>query len=402
VSFLFNYAAIGFFFVILASNSMALFGYLIFSSAQPGWNARFTTSISFNLLVGLIALIAMFAVYYDRTVFRGIDYADIGIAAVRAEMNRAGERGGLLSNFGNLFSVAIYLPLINIIFDWEKWSRGRYGVLAIVIVGLGGLVYLTAGRTVVLVAIALITAAMLGRGAVGLPRLPSFLTVGRLVVSLAAILMLFGMIFALRADAFGAADAGDYLSQLCIHLAQPAIEIMSQCPATVRVSRVSWLDGFFNYSTAVLLYAFHVSWVSDAIISDNDQSVTTTFTGIQDLFLTRFGYQFSVTDYDGYFIPAASGLIHDFGYWITGIVFIGLGAMLKIFERNMQHGRMFLGRIAFCYVGGGLMLCVLISPINLPFFLLSIIAIGLIAVVTKLAAVFFGPQIRPPKMVDAV
>lgn len=381
---IFDFWAVGFLLILIGSSYLAFAGYAVASSRAVRVSRPCSTTTRFNLIIGAISLLGIVAIFYDRTSIRGIDYIDMGIAAARAELNRVGERGGLISIFGNLFSVIIYLPLVNLIFDWEKWGRQRYLVLAIVVAGLAGLTYLTAGRTVVLIAVALAAAAMLGRGALGMPRLPSFLTTGRLVASIAAISVLFGMIFALRADAFGAANAGDYLSQLCIHLSQPAIEIMSQCSSTPYVSGSKGVDDFANYSTAVLLYAFHVAWVGDVIIADQNPGLTTTFVGIQDMFLSRFGYQISATDYDGYFIPAAPGLVYDFGYLAMALTFILIGVLFGLFQRSMQTGHLFLGRIAFCYTGAALMLAVLISPANLPFYFLSIAAIGIIAVPTKM------------------
>lgn len=384
----FDHSTLGFFFLIFGSVFMTFLGYSISMIPRQAPIQAAASTARFNIVVGLIAVLGVLAIYYDRTVIRGIDYNEIGIAAARAELNRVGERGGLISNFGNLFSVAIYLPLINLVFDWEKWSRVRYAVLAIVVFGLAGLTYLTAGRTVILVAIALVAAAMFGRGATGSPRLPSFLTTGRLLASLLAILVLFGMIFSLRADAFGVSNAGDYLSQLCVHLSQPAIEIMSQCSSTIYNSGSVWIGNIINYATAVILYAFHVAWVSDAIIADGDQGVKITFVGIQALFLSRFGYQVTITDYDGYFVPAASGLVHDFGYAVMAAVFAVTGYLMGSFQRAMQSGRLFFGRIAFCYISGAVMISVLISPLSLPFYILSIISIGIIGVLTSVFGIF--------------
>lgn len=381
----FDFWAAGFFLILVGSSYLAFAGYALASARAVPVNTPCSTTARFNTVVGAVALLGIIAIFYDRTSLRGIDYIDMGIAAARAELNRVGERGGAISIFGNLFSVAIYLPLINLIFDWEKWGRERLFVLAIVIFGMAGLTYLTAGRTVILIAVAISAAAMLGRGALGMPRLPSFLTTGRLVASIAGISVVFGMIFALRANAFGAASAGDYLSQLCIHLSQPAIEIMSQCSTTPIVSGSPSFDDFANYSTAVLLYAFHVAWVGDVIITDQNPGITTTFSAIQDMFLSRFGgYQISATDYDGYFIPAAPGLVYDFGYLTMILSFITLGLLFGVFQRSMQSGRLFLGRVAFCYIGAAMMLAVLISPANLPFYFLSIAAIGIIAIPTKM------------------
>lgn len=382
---MFKFWAIGFVLLLASASYAALGGYTIASLRSFDTVNRRPTSVLFNIIVSVIALLGLWAMFYDRTEIRGIDYLNLGIAAARAEFNRAGERGGLISVAGNIFSAAIYLPLINMIFDWEKWGRERVIVLGLVIAGMLGLTYITGGRTALLIAIAVAAAAMLGRGTSGLPWLPSLLTKTRIIIGGLVVAVLFGAIFALRATAFGAASAGDYLSQLCIHLAQPAIEIMAQCYAIPYSSGVKMLDDIANFGTAVLLYAFHVAWVGNVIIIDVNPGVSTAFSGIQDMFLSRFGYQLAATDYDGYFIPAAASVVYDYGYLAMAIGFAFLGFMLGLFRRAMLAGHLFFGRFAFCYVAAALLLCVLISPANLPVLLLSIIALSAIAGVSIFA-----------------
>ena len=69
--------------------------------------------------------------------------------------------------------------------------------------------------------------------------------------------------------------------------------------------------------------------------------------------------------------------------WVIG--FALLGALLGLFRRAMLVGDLFLGRVAFCYAAASLLICVLISPTNLPGLLLSIMAIGTIAGATTFA-----------------
>jgi len=382
---MFEFWAIGFILLLAGASYAALGGYTVASLRSIDPVNRQPTSAQFNIIVAVIAILGLWAMFYDRTENRGIDYVNLGIAAARAEFNRVGERGGLISVAGNIFSAAVYLPLINMIFDWEKWGRERFIVFGLVIAGMLGLTYITGGRTALLIAVAVAAAAMLGRGAIGMARLPSFLTRARLIVGGLLVAILFGAIFALRATAFGAASAGDYLSQLCIHLAQPAIEIMAQCYSIPYSSGLGSVDEVSNYGTAVLLYAFHVAWVGNVIIVDVNPGVSTAFSGFQDMFLSRFGYELTATDYDGYFIPAAASLVYDFGYLAMAIAFALLGFMLGLFRRAMLTGSLFFGRIAFCYTAGALLLCVLISPANLPVFLLSIMAISAIAGASTLA-----------------
>jgi len=382
---MFKFWAIGFVLLLTGASYAAFGGYTIASLRSVNTVNRRPTSGMFNIIVAVIALLGLWAMFYDRTTNRGIDYVNLGIAAARAEFTRVGERGGLLSIAGNIFSAAVYLPMMNLIFDWEEWGRERYLVAALVIAGMLGLTYITGGRTALLIAVALVSGAMLGRGAMGMPRLPSFLTKIRLVVGSIVVATLFGGIFALRASAFGAASAGDYLSQLCIHLAQPAIEIMAQCYSIPYSTGIESADEVANFGTAVLLYAFHVAWVGNVIIVDVNPGVSTVFAGFQDMFLSRFGYQLAATDYDGYFIPAAASIVYDFGYVAMVIGFALLGALLGLFRRTMLAGDMFRGRVPFCYAAASLLICVLISPTNLPVLLLSVMAMMAIAGATILA-----------------
>ncbi|WP_194953330.1 hypothetical protein [Sphingopyxis solisilvae] len=382
---MFQFWAIGFVLLLTGASYAALGGYAIGSLRSTDNVNERPTSALFNIIVAVIALLGLWAMFYDRTTNRGIDYVNLGIAAARAEFTRVGERGGLLSIAGNIFSAAVYLPMINMIFDWEKWGRERYLVAALVVVGMLGLTYITGGRTALLIGVSLVAAAILGRGAIGLPRLPSFLSRLRLIIGGIVVAVVFGGIFALRATAFGAASAGDYLSQLCIHLAQPAIEIMAQCYSIPYSSGVEGVDELANFGTAVLLYAFHVAWVGNVIIVDANPGVSTAFSGFQEMFLGRFGYQLTATDYDGYFIPAAASVVYDFGYLAMIIGFALLGFMLGLFRRSMLAGNLYLGRVAFCYVAAALLICVLISPANLPVLLLSIMAITAIAGTTTFA-----------------
>lgn len=384
--FTFEYWAVGFILLLVASSVAALGGYS-FASLAPSQTLDLSpTSEKFNIVIAVVAILGILAMFYDRTALRGIDYVNLGVAAARAEFNRAGERGGFISILGNLFSAAVYLPLINLIFDWERWGWQRNIVMILVILGILGLTYITGGRTALLIAIAVAAAAMLGRGSLGLSKLPSFLSTTRLVAGISGVAVLFGGIFALRAEAFGAANASDYLSQLCVHLAQPAIEILSQCQTISVDTGVNSVDELANFTTAVLLYAFHVAWIGEAIIASVNPGVSTAFTGLQDMFLSRFGYQISATDYDGYFIPAGASLVYDYGYIAMALAFALLGYLLGLSRRSMARGKRFFGRIAFCYCAAGLFIACLISPANLPVLILSIMAITFVMSACAFAA----------------
>lgn len=391
----FDYWPWRFVFSIVISGILVAIGYAMAMLRPSTYKSNANSStVDYNIVVCIVALTGLFALWFDRTAVRGIDYADVGIAAARAELNREGERGGAISIYGNLFSVLIFLPLINMFFDWDTWPRRRLIVFVAVVVGLAGLTYLTAGRTVVLIAMAFIGSAMMGRKLEGKSVLPSFLNWTRFFVSLAAVLFLFGSIFALRADAFGASSSGNYLSDLCIHLSQPAIEIVTQCAGVVTESKGSWASDLINYFTAVLLYAFHVSWVGEAVLIDDNGGLNVSFAGFINLFLGRFGFELSATDYDGYFIPAAAGLVFDFGYLVAGFSFLLLGLLVGAAQKSMINRRSGFGRLLFCYTIATILLSVLISTANLPFFLLSVLAILVTSIARRFGLLISAPGRR--------
>jgi hypothetical protein len=386
VFYKFHYFAYIYFTISIFSYYLVYFGYSIIGK---NYNNRkiivYATKEGMNLSIIVLSIIGIFLIYYDRTAIRGIDYSGIGIAAARAEINRLGERGGVLSVVGNLLSVSIYLPFINLIFDWEKWDKRKYLIGMLVIFGLAGLTYLTAGRTVILIAIALVSTAILGRGVTGRPLLPNFLSVRRVFALAILTIFIFGLIFSLRAEAFGAANSAEYLGQLCVHLSQPAPLVMMKCSDAVSSTGIPFLDDFLNYGTAVILYAVHIVWIGDVIAVDTNFGQITTFIGLQDLFLSRFGFVLQSTNYDGYFIPASHGMIFDFGYIATAIFLIISGLIWKISQYLMMNGSITFGRVIFCYVGAALILSVLISASNLPFYVLSL---GIILVMLTVQRVF--------------
>ncbi|MBU1538696.1 MAG: hypothetical protein KKC29_09170 [Alphaproteobacteria bacterium] len=377
---MFGYWAVGFVLMLVGSSYIALAGYAVGTSvARPPTMRPIYTTTTFNIVVCLIALLGLAAMFYDRTSLRGIDYANLGMAGARAEFNSAGERGGVISIFGNLFSAAIYLPLINLIFDWERWKQGRLVVVGLVVVGILGLTYVTGGRTALLIAVAMTAAAMLGRSVLGMKRLPSFLSPTSLVLGILAVAIVFGAVFALRASAFGVSSGASYVSQLCFHLAQPTTEITVRCSTIAYASGVQAIDDIVNFGMAVLLYTFHVAWVGESVFTTVNPGALTSFEGPQAMFLGRFGFEIVATDYDGYFIPAAASLVFDFGFLEMALGFVILGLFAGIFRGMMLSGKLFVGRVAFTFAVAGLMICVMISPLNLPVMLLAIMAITAIA-----------------------
>lgn len=375
----FGYWAVGFVLLLVGASYIALGGYAVGTSLTkpPTFRPMYTTT-TFNVIVCLIALLGLAAMFYDRTSLRGIDYADLGMAGARAQFNTAGERGGVISIFGNLFSAAIYLPLMNLVFDWERWDKGRFVVLALVGVGILGLTYITGGRTALLIAVAVAGAAMLGRGVLGMRRMPRFLNMTSLVASLVVVAVVFGLVFAMRASAFGVSSGAVYVSQLCFHLSQPATEIAVRCGTIAHVSGFQAFDEFVNYAMSVLLYTFHVAWVGESVFTTVNPGAFTSFEGPQAMFLGRFGFEIVATDYDGYFIPAAASLVFDFGFLEMALGFVILGLFAGISRTLMVSGNFFFGRVAFCFVAAGLLICVMISPMNLPIMLLAVMAASII------------------------
>jgi hypothetical protein len=383
---LFSYWAFGFVLLLVGASYIALGGYAVGTSLSRSPTIRpMCTTTTFNIVVCVIALLGLVAMFYDRTSLRGIDYANLGMAGARAQFNSAGERGGVISILGNLFSAAFYLPLINLIFDWERWDRGRFAVLALVLVGVLGLTYVTGGRTVLLIAVAIAAAAMLGRGVLGMRRLPRFLSTTSLVACLVAVAGVFGTVFALRASAFGVSSGATYVSQLCFHLAQPTTEITGRCSTIAYASGFQVIDEILNYGMSVLLYTFHVAWVGESVFTTINPGAFTSFEGPQAMFLGRFGFEIVATDYDGYFVPAAASLVFDFGFLEMALGFIILGLLAGLFQTRMLAGNFLFGRVAFCFSAAGLLICVMISPLNLPVMLLAIMAITAIIAATYFA-----------------
>jgi hypothetical protein len=96
------------------------------------------------------------------------------------------------------------------------------------------------------------------------------------------------------------------------------------------------------------------------------------------MFLGRFGFEIVATDYDGYFIPAAASLVFDFGFLEMGLGFVLIGLLAGVSRNMMLSGKFFFGRVAFSFTAAGLLICVMISPLNLPVMLLAIMAITII------------------------
>src|SRR5690606_20284480 len=105
----------------------------------------------------------------------------------------------------------------------------------------------------------------LGRGALGMRRLPSFLSPVSLTVSVVVLVGLFGTVFAVRASTFGVSSGAVYLSQMCFHLSQPSLEIAVRCSTIAQSTDFQVLDDVVNYGISVLLYAFHVAWVGQSV-----------------------------------------------------------------------------------------------------------------------------------------
>ena len=224
-----------------------------------------------------------------------------------------------------------------------------------------------------------------GRGVLGMRRLPSFLSTTSLVACLVVVVGVFGTVFALRASAFGVSSGAAYVSQLCFHLAQPTTEITARCSTIAYASGWPVLEEIVNYGLSVLLYTFHVAWVGESVFTTVNPGAFTSFEGPQAMFLGRFGFEIVATDYDGYFVPAAASLVFDFGFLEMALGFIILGLLAGLFQTRMFAGNFFFGRVAFCFAAAGLLICVMISPLNLPVMLLAIMSITAIVAATYLA-----------------
>lgn len=389
----FDFFAIRYLFVTLLSLAAIGFGYLTVPPRPSLASEPPKSGVKFDLFMCYLSIVSALGMLFDRIFFRGIDYFDVGLAAARAEFGATDIQGSAISVFGNIFSMAIYIPVMNNVYEWEERSKGRMHIFVATAAAMFLLTYITGGRTALMIMVAVIAAAFVGRGISGKSRLPSFFGIGKMLLSIVGVIFVFGFIFALRADAFGVANSSEYLASLCNHLIQPALEIVGSCQLDNGWAGQSGImRSIVDYGSAVFLYAFHVVWISEGIIGYANSGPAISFVALQDIFLSRFGYIPPVTPYDGYFVAAASSIIYDYGYLSLAIFFGVLGALLRLFENGLKGGRLWTGRIFFTYCVATAYLSVMISPANLPFLVLGVFAAIMLAILYGLMRILV---IRP-------
>ncbi len=390
-AFVFEFLAVNYFFITILSMAALGIGYFAIPKVQSVAARNARIPIKFDLFMCYLAIISAFAMLFDRMFFREIDYFSLGLAAARAEFGATDIQGSAISVFGNIFSMAIYIPVINNIFEWEDRREGRIHIFVAAAFAMFLLTYITGGRTAIMIMVAVIGACFLARGITGKTRLPSFLGIGKMAIAVVGVAFTFGLIFALRADAFGVANSSEYLASLCNHLIQPALEIVGGCRLNNEwVASSGIFRSIADYGSAVFLYAFHVVWISESIVAFTNSGPAVSFVSIQDIFLSRFGYTPPITPYDGYFIAAASSLFYDYGYGGLFVFFGILGALVRLLENGLLSGRLWIGRVFFTYCVAAAYLSAMISPFNLPFLVLAVFATIVLALLHTTFGLLFN------------
>ena len=328
------------------------------------------TAQSFDFFILLVSIIAVFSLFFDRYYLRGIDYFALGMAGARAKINSMPASGSFFSMFGNFFSYGFFIPFINLMYEWESRDRiARFFLLVGSFFVVFFLCYLTGGRTVVLIFLAVLFSCLVGRRINGLPCLPHKVGLVKSVAFLSLAFFFLGFVFYVRAKTFGGGDSSLYVDSVCYHLTSVVNDNYLNCRVGVSGSLI---DDVLNYGKAVMLYGYHVLWITENIINEGFSSGSILFDGFANLVLNRFGLTVHAHAYPGFFVPAGAALFHDTG--ILGVVcfFLFLGFFLRFSFFRYRNGYLWSGRFCFTILYAGCLLSLLIPPTNLPGFILSV------------------------------
>lgn len=362
--------------VVLYLSAYASFG-LSFVVAFPRRSARNTVTsplrsfpVRFDYLMLVISLFAVFLVFYDRYALRGIDYFSLGMAQARAAINSAGSSGSIFSVAGNFFAYLYLLPFVSLILMWEEKSRSYKFLVSLGVLGVvGGLSYLMGGRTVVLITLSVLFSALFGRALVKKKFIPAGIGLMGVVMLVSSAIVFFGAVFYLRSRAFGVGSSAEYVESLCSHL----FSFDSNLRGTCAVERTSGFSGdIWNYFLAILMYAFHCMWVAQSVFEGllHAPGSSVLLSGFSSLFLERLGLVIPEHSYAGYFVPAPAAVFYDLGWLGVFVIFATTGFFFRIVTANFIHGRLWFGQIAFVFMLSSLILSVMISPANLPGFVI--------------------------------
>ncbi|QFU12853.1 hypothetical protein FIU84_12735 [Stutzerimonas frequens] len=338
-----------------------------------------------DLIFLLIAFLGVFFLFYDRYFMRGIDYFSLGMAGARALINESERSGTVFSFFGHLLSYFLFLPLINVLFDWDERQRDRWVTFMLSTILALMLSYLMGGRTVVLMFLAVIASCLVGRKVLGLRAIPKSFSAWKVCSLILGALFFFTFVFYLRAEAFLDGDSGRYVNNLCDHLTSFMVASGGYLWSCDIAFAGEGVGALLNYLSAVLLYGFHVLWVGDFSYYSEPRS-SILMAGFSHLFLSRIGLAIPSHDYAGFFVPAVAAVYHDLGALGVMLVFFTTGCFLVMSAFFLRSGRFFLGRYAFVVFFSVCVLSLLISPSNIPGFLILLICIFLVCA----ANIFFS------------
>lgn len=338
-----------------------------------------------NAVAIVVGLLAVLAVFVDRYHFRGVDYFALGVAGARAALAGAGQSGSPLSVLGNLLAYVFVIPLINALYEWEQLSV-RERVVSLVGSLLCALLLslLMGGRTVLLMVVALVVSAFVGRKILRLSFLPSGIRFFQLLFAGLIVIVLMAGVFYLRAATFASGDSAAYVEGVCRHVTVFAPGEPPSCAVATRNGGV--VQEWANYLVAVLLYAFHAVWVSEAALrGEQGASGSVLLSGVSHLFLERFGVGVPSHAYSGYFVPLVSALFYDLGVLGFLAFAIAAGGAWAVFVRLLVRRFLWIGRFGFTLAFGAALLSLLISPSNLPGFILAGICVAIFGGIDRIA-----------------
>lgn len=361
----------------LLSGALLISGYFLGSklcSRSCRTLASHGFSVRFDAAVLLISVCAVFALFFDRYFLRGIDYFSLGMAGARAEINTVGASGSVYSIFGNLFAYSFLVPLVNTVYQWEsrKWSRFFLIVGPLIVMLIFS--YLMGGRTVLMITVVMLLSCAVGRYVVGLQLLPKGIGVFNVSIFAVFSFFLLGFVFYVRANTFGGGDSALYVDSMCAHLTS-FLSVDAGLSWSCNIGVVGgYFSDYLNYMNAVMLYGFHVIWVSDSVVSQGGGG-SVLLAGLGNLLFDRIGVEILPHDYSGYFVPAAAGVWHDLGWLGLVVVFFVSGFFLRIALALHCKGHLWVGRYGFIFFYSASLLALLISPANLPGFILAVVCV---------------------------
>ena len=299
---------------------------------------RFTVTWSLAL-----ALLGVWLIWFDRTVFQGIDYS-AGIASAREQWREAGEArqgtSSLASLAGNLMAPLLYVGLGHIHRHWERLGAGhRYLGGGIGLIALVAYAALGGGRTPLLLALGLVVSVGILRRGEGKGFVPGSRFTRLLgFVALCILLVYSGYVFQKRAE-FSNLNLRTYTGSFVDHLggqATSSFDLIS-LPGGA-------LSDFGHLAVLMDLYLVHSLWTFQTILEAPNRPGQIMFSSLLRL-LARAGFVGEGPApwlYAGRFIPLPGALWYDFGFpgFLLGGLVHGmlLGVAIVLICRHRAEG----------------------------------------------------------------